>query len=116
MVDQLIPVPFNLGTGAISNPDWRPLDTLSGGFTEIRRFGSFRAYEYDPSAPFGDQTTADNRLIGRSVWNTRWLLIIPGGNLLFDPQQGIDAFIGDGTTPGVADILIFFKTYAYQGF
>ena len=116
VVDQLIPVPFNLSPGAVADPDWRPLDTLSGGFTEVRRFGSFRAYEYDPSAPFGDQTSSDNRLIGRSVWNTRWLLIIPGGTLLFNPEQGINSFIGDGTTPGVSDILIFFKTYAYQGF
>lgn len=116
VVDQLIPVPFDLGTGDLADPDWRPLDTLSGGFTEIRRFGSFRAHDYDPNAPFGDQTTADSRLIGRSVWNTRWLLIIPGGTLLFDPEEGIDTFIGSGTEPGVSDILIFFKTYAYQGF
>ena len=116
VVDQLIPVPFDLGTGDLSDPDWRPLDTLSGGFTEIRRFGSFRAHDYDPNAPFGDQTTSDSRLIGRSVWNTRWLLIIPGGTLLFDPEEGIDTFVGNSTEPGVSDILIFFKTYAYQGF
>lgn len=116
VVDQLIPVPYDLGGSDLEREDWRPLDSLSGGFTEIRRFGSFRAHDYDPGAPFGDQTTSDNRLVGRSVWNTRWLLIIPGGTLLFDPRQGIDTFIGSGGDPGVEDILIFFKTYAYQGF
>ncbi|NJL29298.1 MAG: hypothetical protein HC897_16140 [Thermoanaerobaculia bacterium] len=116
VVDQLIPVPFALAGNAVEGADWRPSDTLSGSFTEIRRFGSFRAYDYDPATPFGDQTSSDNRLIGRSVWNTRWLLIIPGGTLLFDPEVGIDTFVGDGASPGVSDVLIFFKTYAYQGF
>ena len=116
VVDQLVPVPFDLGGDDLQDPDWTPQDTLSGGFTEIRRFGSFRAYDHDPAGPIGDQTTSDSRLIARSVWNTRWLLIIPGGTLLFDPAEGIDTFIGDDTTPGVSDILIFFKTYAYQGF
>ena len=27
------------------------------------------------------ETISDIRLIGRSVWNTRWLLIIPAGTL-----------------------------------
>lgn len=117
VTDQLIPVPFGLGGDDLEKPDWTPLtDMLSGGFDEVRRFGSFRAYDFDPNAPFGDQTTADSRLIARSVWNTRWLLIIPGGTLLADPEQGIDTLIGTPADPGVSDILIFFKTYAYSGF
>ena len=54
--------------------------------------------------------SADSRLIGRSVWNTRWLLIIPGGTLQADPNEGLRLFIN-----GVSDIQIFFKTYAYSG-
>lgn len=117
VTDQLIPVPFDIGGDDLEDPDWTPLtDMLSGGFNEVRRFGSFRAYDYDPNGTFDSQTTADSRLIARSVWNTRWLLIIPGGTLLADPQQGIDTLIGTPTEPGVSDILIFFKTYAYSGF
>jgi hypothetical protein len=52
----------------------------------------------------------DTRLIGRSVWNTEWLLVIPGSTLLSDPQIGIDRFIQD-----VSDIYIYFQTYAYAG-
>ena len=71
-----------------------------------------------------DQMTTDTRLIGRSVWNTRWLLIIPGGTMLYDPEDGLDTFIhgqplpgGDGERDGegVRDISFFFQTYAYSG-
>ncbi len=115
--DQLVPVPFALADEDLEDPNWTPLtDMLSGGFDEVRRFGSFRAYDYDPNAPFGDQTTGDSRSVARSVWNTRWLLIIPGGTLLADPREGVDKLIGTPDDPGVTDILIFFKTYAYSGF
>ena len=68
------------------------------------------------------ETVTDTRLIGRSVWNTRWLLIIPGGTLNNDRNEGIQRFINgglrlDGTRDGngVSDIKIFFQTYAYSG-
>jgi hypothetical protein len=60
-------------------------------------------------------------LIGRSVWNTRWLLVIPGVNLLGDPDEGVNSFIygkklADGTRAGgVTDIRLFLRTYAYSG-
>ena len=53
---------------------------------------------------------SDSRLIGRSVWNTRWLLIIPAGTLHSDRQRALDTFIN-----GVSDIKVFFQTYAYSG-
>ena len=66
--------------------------------------------------------TSDSRLIGRSVWNTRWLLVIPGGTMLFDPEEGLETFIngeplagGDRDGNGVEDITFFFQTYAYSG-
>lgn len=75
----------------------------------MRRFSSFRAFPdngaFDPS-----QTTTNSRLIGRSVWNTRWLIIIPGRTLLADPDQGLDRFIAN-----VSDVKLFFQTYAYSG-
>ena len=54
--------------------------------------------------------TTDSRLIGRSVWNTQWLLIIPGGTLLADPEAGLDEFVDN-----VTDIKLFFQTHAYSG-
>jgi hypothetical protein len=62
------------------------------------------------------------RLIGRSVWNTRWILIIPGGTLISDAKLGIDRFIhGSQFAPGVwdengvKDIKLIFQTYSYSG-
>jgi hypothetical protein len=107
--------------GDLADPNWIPgNDTLSGQLADIRRYPRFRAYHdsgnFDPS-----QTVSDTRLIGRSVWNTRWLLIIPGGTLHSDRNEGIQRFINgnlagarrDGN--GVSDIKIFFQTYAYSG-
>lgn len=83
---------------------------------------SFRAYhdsgEYDPS-----QSISDSRLIGRSVWNTEWMLIIPGGTLSYDSEEGLNRFIHgqvnlDGTTrdgEGITDILLHFQTYGFSG-
>ena len=62
----------------------------------------------------------NSRLIGRSVWNTRWLLIIPGARLDSDPQTGVNLFIygnPEGTpnaSGGVTDIKLFLKSYSYQ--
>ncbi len=67
---------------------------------------------------------SDSRLVGRSVWNRRWMIIIPGGTFLNDPNEGLDTFINGKRIPGggaardgdgVDDIRIFFKTYAYSG-
>lgn len=57
-----------------------------------------------------DELNTDTRLIGRSVWNTEWLLVIPGTTLLADPEVGIERFMQD-----VDDIYLYFQTYAYAG-
>jgi hypothetical protein len=110
VVDQKIPVPFPIGFSSLNNPSWIPInDSLSDTFADVRRFSSFRAYHdsgiFDP-----DEFVTDSRLIGRSVWNTDWMLIIPGGTFLFDADQGLETFIDS-----VLDIRIFFQTYAYSG-
>ena len=69
------------------------------------------------------QIITDSRLIGRSVWNREWMLIIPGESLLFDPNEALDIFIDGDLIPGsadrdgngVSDIKLFFQTYAYSG-
>lgn len=110
VIDQKIPVPFPIGFSSLNNQSWIPMnDSLSDTFADIRRFSSFRAYHdsgvFDPS-----ETITDSRLIGRSVWNTEWMLIIPGGTFLFDSDEGLETFINS-----VSDIKIFFQTYAYSG-
>jgi hypothetical protein len=81
ILDQALPVPFPLSAGALNDPTWIPInDSLSEDFAAIRRFGQFRAY-HDSGNFNPAETITDSRLIGRSVWNTRWLLIIPAGTL-----------------------------------
>ncbi len=110
VLDQKIPPPFTLGKTTLQNPSYIPIhDSLSSVFGDVRKFSSLRAYhdggEFDES-----EAATDTRLIGRSVWNTEWLLIIPGGTLLFNPNQGLDTFINS-----VGDVRIFFQSYSYSG-
>jgi hypothetical protein len=124
VVDQKIPVPFPIGDTDLQNSNWIPInDSLSDTFADIRRFSRFRAY-HDSGAFDPGETVSDSRLIGRSVWNTRWLLIIPGETLLDPPAEGLDTFIYGQAVPGgggardnngVRDIRLFFQTYAYSG-
>ena len=107
VVDQALPVPFAIGKSSLNDPRWIPVnDSLGGSFADIRRLASFRAYHDQGYLNPADAVT-DSRLIGRSVWNTDWLLIIPGGTLLSDPNQGLDTFINS-----VSDIKLFFQTYS----
>lgn len=110
VLDQAIPLPYNVGGADIDNPDWLPVvDSLREPLAQIRRFASFRAY-HDSGDFDASETCTNGRLIGRSVWNTHWLLIIPGRTLLSDPAQGVERFVHD-----VKDIKIFFQTYSIPG-
>ena len=110
VVDQKIPLPFPIQQRQLQDPKYSPmLDSLGGSFVEIRKFSSLRAYhdggDFDPS-----EASSDSRLVGRSVWNTQWMMVIPGGTLLNDKTKGLDSFINS-----VSDIKLFFQTYAYSG-
>jgi hypothetical protein len=119
--DQVLPVPFPLTQEDLVNPNWIPLqDSLGGGFGTLRKHPAMRAY-HDAGFDVSEMTYS-SRLIGRSVWNTQWLLIIPGRTLLSDGSKGIQRFIhGAETEPGkwdengVKDIRLFFQTYSYSG-
>jgi hypothetical protein len=109
IVDQKIPVPLPIGEANLDDPNWIPMfDSLGGSFAQVRRHSALRAHDY-ATADDGD-ATADSRLIGRSAWNTQWLLIIPGATLLYDADLGLDRFIN-----GVTDIRLVFVTYSYSG-
>ena len=50
------------------------------------------------------------RLVGRSAWNSKWKVIIPGKTLLANPNQGLQVFIDT-----VKDIKLHFQTYSTAG-
>jgi hypothetical protein len=113
--DVAIPLPFNIGgSGYSTKALWQSEDSLSEEMFSVRKHQAFRAA---PSADafmdnprFFPENQTNNRLIGRSVWNSKWKLVIPGRALLNDPDEGLDRFIQT-----VKDIQIHFRTYSYSG-
>jgi hypothetical protein len=117
VVEQAIPLPFILNNSDLTNPDYIPsIHSLDGSFADIRRFGDFRVYHTAGGTTIDpDQMSTTSRLVGRSVWNTRWLLIIPASTFHADPTLGLNRFIGDSENPGVSDIKLVFETYSHEG-
>ncbi len=123
ILDQALPIPYPLSNESWMSSDWNVrTDVLGGEFFARRRIASLRAYH--DSGFNVSEMTMNSRLIGRSVWNSRWLIIIPGGTLLADADKGLEQFIhgrelapGSGTYDGegVKDIKLFFLTYSYSG-
>ncbi|HNT89075.1 MAG TPA: hypothetical protein PKL84_14515, partial [Candidatus Hydrogenedentes bacterium] len=122
IIDQKLPVPFTLGVNDFAGSEWIPVvDSLTDSFAQVRKYSMFRAY-HDSGNFNPNETIRDSRLIGRSVANTEWMLIIPAGTLSSDRQEGLQRFINgrllsDDTRDGngVTDIKLFFQTYAYSG-
>ncbi len=128
VVEQVVPEPFPIVPDDFHQMSWLPMvDTVNEPFAQIRRFGRFRAIPCNNGVFNPDEMIPNTRLVGRSVWNTRWLMIIPSGSLFFSdsaPAEGVERFIygpelfggGSRTNDGVDDIKLFFKTYAYIGY
>ncbi|HMP72003.1 MAG TPA: PA14 domain-containing protein [Kiritimatiellia bacterium] len=111
VVDQQVPTPLPSLTSSLDKSRFIPLlDTLNGRIGAPRRYSSFRAYHNAESEVDEDELVFDSRLIGRSVWNTEWMLIIPGLTLNSDPDEGLDRFIDQ-----VTDIKLVFQTYGHSG-
>ncbi|MBE7503889.1 MAG: FG-GAP repeat protein [Verrucomicrobiales bacterium] len=126
VLDQALPVPFALSyrrgeaiPSALTAPGWIPsINGLTSTKGEIRRYGALKAYD----ASTGGDALSSTRLVGRSVWNTQWLLIIPGRTLLGNATEGIERFIhgpmvpatGERSGRGVTDIQLEFETYAFS--
>ena len=109
-MEQLLPLPYPITEAEMQQPNWIPsMDGVQGQMYQIKPYASFQAFPYaDNLAP--DEITTDTRLIGRSVWNTKWVLVIPGSALMADPEEGLARFVED-----VDDIYIYFQTYSYAG-
>lgn len=110
IAEQLLPQPYALSASDLNAQNWLAnVNALNGQLFANKPYARLRAYPYrDDLEP--DELNTDTRLIGRSVWNTQWLLVIPGTTLLGDPALGTERFIQD-----VDDIYIYFQSYAYAG-
>ena len=118
--DVAIPLPFNVGASDFSTkPQFISADSLSEPLFAVRKHQAFRPVSstsffdnslYTSSGGLQRSQYTNNRLVGRSVWNTRWKVVIPGYTLLNDPKEGLDRFLQT-----VTDIKIHFVTYSYAG-
>ena len=127
VVDQTIPAPYAIGSVQLDDPDWTPLyDGNTGGNdlgARIRKHPSFRAYYSGVGSAPSDGSLDCTRLVGRSAWNTKWLLIIPAGSLGASREDALSTFINgidsnrDGRLDfkGVTDIKLGLKTYSTSG-
>ncbi len=114
VVDQTIPAPYAIGSAQLDDPDWTPLyDGATGGNdfgARIRKHPSFRAY-YAPTGTEPSDSSLDcTRLVGRSAWNTRWLLIVPASSLGADREAALATFVN-----AVTDLKLGLKTYSTSG-
>jgi len=118
--DVAIPLPFNLSASDFSAaPFYTSADSLTEPLFAVRKQEAFRPVStltafnpsiYGANGSFQPSQYSNERLIGRSVWNSQWKLVIPGRTLLADPNQGLARFINS-----VKDIHLYFITYSYSG-
>ena len=118
--DAAIPLPFNIGSSAFSNAKlYQSADSLSEKPFAIRKHQAFRpvssASVFDPSiytTSGGLQRSqfTNNRLIGRSVWNSKWKIVIPGQTLPNNSDEGLERSIRT-----IKDVKLHFVTYSYSG-
>ena len=110
--DQALPLPYNLGANAFSSTQFF---SANGTLTEqpwiLRKHQAFRAVD-DAAFFYGGlrEEFGSSRLVGRSVWNTQWKIVIPAYGLLNDEQTGLDRFAAT-----VDDIKLFLRTYSNSG-
>lgn len=125
VIEQELPRPlFEFGDVGNLGTSWIPmLDALDGSFGAVRRYNAVDVSHDDPQQLLNTQkVTTDSFLVGRSVANTRWMLIIPGVGLYgSDPNEGLERFIngarigGQFTGVGVTDIKVYFETVHHSG-
>jgi hypothetical protein len=110
--DYALPLPFDIGASHFSGVSyWTGNDTLSEDFLTPRQHQAFRAVDHPVYFFTGLSNDFTNRrLVGRSVWNTGWKLVIPAQTLLNNPGEGLSRFL-----KSVKDIELFVRSYSYSG-
>jgi hypothetical protein len=112
LVEQRIPTPFVINQSTLRSPEYIPtLNGVDGSFSDLRRYGDFRIYHNngDPEAD-DSELIMDSRLTGRSVWNSQWMLVIPGSGLGVDPDASLKKLADN-----ISDIKLYFSTTSHQG-
>lgn len=106
--DQAIALPFDIGGSFSSSNTVTGFGSLQEQFT-LRKHGAFRAV---PGGTVFNSATSftSKRLISRSVWNSKWKIVIPGGTLLAEPINGMAKFLQQ-----VKDIQLYFDSYSVSG-
>ncbi len=120
VLDIAVPMPFNISASILSSGGfYQSADSLSEPIFTVRKHQSFRPVPsascfstslYTQTGGLQRSQYTNNRLIGRSAWNSHWKLVIPGKNLLNNPDEGLERFIKT-----VTDIKLHFVTYSYSG-
>ena len=106
VVDQVWPIPYPSAAGNVS---LSLQDLGTDNVHLLRKFPEMLAYD---SADLASRPAVsyDSRLVGRSLWNTSWCLIIPASSLSSSTSTSLDTFIQN-----VQDIKIHLQTYSYSG-
>ena len=113
VADQALPMPYNLGGSDFNSTQFF---SANGSLSEqpwvLRKHQAFRAVADPTLFEAGDLPLvySNARLIGRSVWNSRWKIVIPANTLLADEQEGLNNFV-----KSVDDIHLFLRTYSNSG-
>jgi hypothetical protein len=123
VLDQVLPIPSAVTGNIIGRADYQPIVdsvTQPDSFAAIRKIPDFLAY-YDGDN-YDALTKSNRRLVGRSVWNTQWVLILRGRELGgADPDKSLDDLIlgpetgGVRSGSGLLDIQLTLETDAYAG-
>ncbi len=118
--DLAVPLPYNISASDFSTtPFYTSANSLSEPLFTVRKHQAFRPVSttsvfntgiYGATGALQPSQYTNKRLIGRSVWNSQWKLVIPGKTLLADPKQGLSRFINS-----VKDVKLYFVTYSYSG-
>jgi len=110
--DQAMPLPFNLGATAFSSTQFF---NANGTLTEkpwiLRTHQAFRPVS-DPAFFYSSipKEFTSVRLVGRSVWNSGWKIVIPAYALLSTEADALTRFVAS-----VKDIELFLRTYSHSG-
>jgi hypothetical protein len=110
--DQALPLPFNLGATSFSTTQFfNAAGTLSEAPWILRKHQAFRPVDH-PVFFYGSVPAefTSSRLVGRSVWNSGWKIVIPANTLLNTEAEGLNRFVAS-----VKDLEIFLRTYSHSG-
>ncbi|HEY1049663.1 MAG TPA: hypothetical protein VGE39_07910, partial [Prosthecobacter sp.] len=112
VADQALPLPYNLGATAFNGTQFFDANgTLTERPWVVRKHQAFRPVS-DPAFFYSmvPQEFTSSRLVGRSVWNSGWKIVIPAYTLLNNQEEGLTRFVRS-----VKDIQIFLRTYSHSG-